>query len=152
MQVIARIVCGEHLVGMRWVSCELVEVDYGVEVTWLANPFVYGYSVGLVRWRGMVVGGADVRKDRRAEDFDAVSVGAKNDLLIDADHLLDQHFVLGLRDLTLLRELAEIVHAFEHDKTTNSALRDYIAIESRESVRAESIGEQVVAANALIQD
>lgn len=89
MQVIAEVVCRKHLVGVRGVGGELVEVDYGVEVTGLANPLVDCDAVGLVRWRGMVIAGADIRKNRCAEDFDAVRVGAKDDLLIGADHLFN---------------------------------------------------------------
>ena len=48
-------------------------------------------------------------------------------------------------------EAAEIVHALENQQPAHPGLREHITIESRQRVRAKAVGEQVVAADTLVQ-
>ena len=100
----------------------------------------------------MVVVGADVGRDGGAEDFDAVGVGAVDDLLVGGEDAGHEGGVFGGGNSADAREAAEVVDAFEDDEPADSGWREHVAIEAGEHVGAEAVGEQVVAADALIED
>src|ERR1700757_3214895 len=54
--------------------------------------------------------------------------------------------------LSFARQPAEIIHTFQHDQISDSRLGKYVTIEPRESIGAEAVCKQVIAADALIKD
>ena len=46
--MVAAVVCGEELVGVRWVAEDLIKVEDGVEVAGGADPGVDGLACGFV--------------------------------------------------------------------------------------------------------
>ena len=60
--------------------------------------------------------------------------------------------MLGGTDFLCPGEPAEVVDALQHDQVSNTGLRQYVAIEACKSIRAESISEKMVSANALVEN
>ncbi len=150
--MVAAVVGGEQLVGVLGVADYGVEIDDGVEVAGGANPVVDGLAVGFAQGAGVIVVGADVGGDRRAVDAQAVGVGAGDQLLIGGEDASDLGGVVGGRDFGEAGESAEIVDAFEDDDPLHGGGGEDIAIEAGEGVGTEAVGEQVIAADALVGD
>ena len=95
--MVAAVVGGEELIGMLRISDDGVEVNdrVEVEVAGGAYPFIDGLAVGFAEGAGVVVGGADVRCDGGSVNAKAVSVAARNDLLVSSDDALDENCVFG---------------------------------------------------------
>src|ERR1700691_3676680 len=121
-----------------------IEIDHRIELVAGANPVVNRLAIRL-RLRVAAFTGCD----RCAVDADIVGVGAKNDLLVCSDQ------VLGGRRLFIVTgggcAGAKIIDALENDQTPNTALREDIAIQSREGVGAGAIMHQAVAADSFVQ-
>ena len=56
------------------------------------------------------------------------------------------------RELAVARQLADVIDSFEHDQVANACLREHIMIEARQCVRPQSIRQQMVASNPVIQN
>jgi len=150
MKVVAAVVGGEELIGMLRISDDGVEVNDRVEVAGGAYPSIDGLAVGFAEGAGMVVDGADVGCDGGAVNAKAVSVAARNDLLVSSDDTLDESGVFGRWNFAVTGEAAKVVYAFEDDEPANTGRGEDIAIEAGEGTWAEAVDEQVVAADALV--
>src|SRR5215472_11433871 len=60
--------------------------------------------------------------------------------------------MLRRRVFTQAGEAAEAIYAFEHDQIADSVLNQHVAIEASECIRSQSVLEQMVPADALIQN
>ena len=152
MKVVAAVVGGEELIGMLRISDDGVEVNDRVEVAGGAYPFIDGLAVGFAEGAGVVVGGADVRCDGGSVNAKAVSVAARNDLLVSSDDALDESGVFGRWNFAVAGEAAKVVYAFEDDEPADTGGSKYIAIEAGQSAGTEAVDEEVVATNALVGD
>jgi len=152
MKVVAAVVGGQEMVGVRGIADDCVEVDDGVEVAGVANPGVDGLAIGFAQGAGVVVVGASVGRDRGSIDAKLVGVGARDDLLIGAEDSLDESGVFFGGDFPVAGEAAEVVDAFENDDPTCAGGCEDVAIEAREGVGAEAVGEEMIAADALVGD
>ena len=90
MQVVAAVVGGQETVGVGRIADDLVEVDDGIEVSGSANPGVNCLAIGFAQGAGVVVVGADVRRDCGPVDAQLVGVGARDDLLVGGEDSLDE--------------------------------------------------------------
>jgi len=152
VEVVAAVEGGQHAVGLVGVARGFVKVDDGVEVPSGANPLVDGLAVGFAGGAGVVVARPGVGCDGRSDDGDAVGMGAKHDLLIGGEDTPDEQSVFGGRGLVFAGETAEVVDALEDDQIADAGLGEHVAVEAGEDVGAEAVGEQVVAADALVED
>ena len=161
VEVVAAVEGGEEMGGVGGVGGGPVEVDDGVEVAGGADPGVEFLAVGFAGGAGVVVVGAGVGRDGGAVDPEIVGVGAGDDLLVGADHTVDEgvaeglgvggsYGVGGVGEIAL--EAAEVVDAFEEDDVADGGLGEDVAVEAGEGVGAEAVGEEVVAADALVED
>ena len=96
MEVVSAIVGGAEAIWLAWVADYCVEVQDCVEMAFAANPLVNGLTIGFGQRAGMIVIRADVRRDRRADYAESVSVGADDDLLVRGE---DPMHALGMRCL-----------------------------------------------------
>ena len=152
VEVVAAVVGGEHAIGMGGVADDFVEIEDGVEVAGGEDPGVDGLAVGFGGGAGVVVVGADEGSDGGADDLDAVGVGAVDDLLLGGEDAGDEGGVFGRRNIAEAREPPEVVNGFKDDEPADAGLRDYVAVEAGEHVGAEAVGEEVIAADALVED
>jgi len=150
--MIAGIECGLQTVGMIRIARDLIEVDHRVEVAGSSNPFVHGLPVGLTGRSGVIVARTGKRQQRRTDHFDAMRVSASDDLLVGADHPPNQGLVFGALDIAIVRKHANVVDAFENDEIAHPRLRNDVMIKTRQSVRAQSVAQQTVAADSLIEN
>ena len=152
VEVVAAVVDGEQAIEMVGVADDFVEVEGRVEVAGGENPGVDGLAIGFGGWAGVVVIGADEGGDSGADHLDAVGVGAVDDLLIGGEDARDESGVFCGGNFAEAREATEVVDGFEDDEPADAGLRDHVAIEASERVGAEAVGEEVVAADALVED
>ena len=79
-------------------------------------------------------------------------VGAIDDLLIRGQDTRDERCVFSRGNIAEARKATEVVDGFEDDEPADAGLRDYVAVEAGERVGAEAVGEEVIAADALVED
>ena len=152
VEVVAAIVGGEHAIGMGGVADDFVEVEDGVEVAGGEDPGIDGLAVRFGGGTGVVVVRAGEGRDGGADDLDAVSVGAIDDLLIGGEDARDERGVFSGGNIAEARKATEVVDGFEDDEPADAGLRDDVAVEAGEHVGAEAVGEEVIAADALVED
>jgi hypothetical protein len=129
-----------------------VEVDECIEVPGSADPCVDGLAVGLAEWSGVLVVGARIRRDGGSVDSKAMSVGAFDELLVGGDEAVYEVGVVRGGHFSRAGESAEIVYALEDDDPADSGRSEDVTIEAGESIGAEAVDEEMVAADALIGD
>src|SRR5580698_343443 len=117
-----------------------------------ANPLIDDLAIGLIAGRWMVVVGIGIGCDGRADHLDMRRMGAFDDLFIGGEDAMHEGLMCGMRRVAESREAADVVDAFEQDDPTNSGLSKDIAIKVRQYIGSETIGEQVVAADALVEN
>jgi hypothetical protein len=152
MKVIAGIKCRKQAIGMFGISGDLVEVDHRIEVSGDSDPFVDRLPVRLIDGGGTIVIRSYKGHDGGTDDLDVVSVSPRDHLLVsrcDPPHL---RFVFRAGSLARPGQQANVVDAFENDQTANAWLGDHIMIEARQGTRSQAIGEEMVSANAVIED
>ena len=152
MKVVAAIVGWQEMVGVRGIADDRIEVDDGVEVSWSADPRIDCLAIGFAQGAGVVVVGADVGRDGGSVDEKLVGVGARDDLLVGGEDSLDEGGVFVGGDFPVASQAAEIVHAFEDDDPTCAGGSEDVAIEAGKSVGAKAVGEEMIAADALVGD
>jgi len=84
-------------------------------------------------------------------------VGADDDLLVSGDRLGYECGVRGLRCFGghrsgVLGQAAEVVDSFKSNEPVRAGLREDVAIEAGECVGPEAVGEEMVAADAEVED
>ena len=149
--MVSAIIGGKKTVGMLWIENNFVEVDDGIKMASGADPYVDRLSIRLAQRAGMVIVRSYVRGDGRAIDAQPVRMRSLNNLLVRGNDLLHPRVVLFRRHLCVARQTSKIVHTFEHDHPAHARWSEHIAIESRESIRTESISQQMIPANALVR-
>ena len=78
---------------------------------------------------------------------------ADDDLLVGGEDSLDEGCVFVRADTSpFAGEAAEIVDAFEDDDPTDAGGCEDVAVETGEGVGAEAVGEEMIAADALVGD
>jgi len=152
MKVVAGIESGKKAVRAVGVAGDLVEVDEGIEVTRGANPLIHGLAIRFGCRPRMIELRSDEGENRGAYDLNAVSVGAGDELLVSGENAANVSVVFGRRDVVLASEHADIVDAFEKDEVADTCGSENIGVKTRESVGAEAIEEQSIAADALIDN
>src|SRR6185312_1347744 len=100
----------------------------------------------------MVVVGAHVGRNGCADYADSMGVGSENHLLIRAFDPVDEPRVGCGGDLAVEGQATQIVDALKNDEPFHSGLGQHVAIEAGEGVGTKTVGEQVVAADSLIQN
>ena len=86
----------------------------------------------------MVTLGAHEGKNRRSENFDPVRMCARDDLLVCRNDPLHEPVVLGLCHLPFLRQLANIVDAFQNNQISDVRLCDHIACGGLQLIHAHA--------------
>jgi len=150
--VVAAVVCGKKLIGVLRIANDAIEIDDRVEVAGSANPFVDHLPVSLAERAGVVVGGTNVGRNGGAINTEAVSVRTRGDLLVRRDNSLDKRGMIGGRDFAIAGEASQVVYTFEDDEPADACGREDIPVESCQDIWAKAVGEQVVAADALVGD
>src|SRR5215475_14092156 len=110
------------------------EIKDGIEPTAFANPFVDGLASAFSFRSG--VGRAAKWQNRAAVDTNIVRVRTHDDLLIGLKDVVSESVQVAVD-----RASTEIVYAFEDDEPPNARLRQNVAVEAREGVRAEAVAE-----------
>ena len=151
MQVIARVVRRQQPLRMRRVARHLVEVHHRIEVSRRANPAVDRLPVRLALRSRMVVIRSRIRRNRRADYPDARRVRPLHDLRIRTQNALHQRRMFRVAHLALPRQPTQVIHSFEHNQVPHPRLRQHIAIETRQRIRPQPIGQQMIPADALIE-
>src|SRR6185312_1520241 len=128
------------------IAGDFVEVDDGVEGSAGTDPLIHRLANLLALRRG--VAGTDVGSEGCADDFDSVGMGARNQLGEGEGEVLRGDIVSGLERLG---HMANVVDAFKDDDVFHSALREHVAVKTREGVWAGSIMEEAVASDAFVQ-
>ncbi len=77
---------------------------------------------------------------------------ADDDLLVGGENSLHQSRMFFRGDFCVSGEAAEIVHSFKQDDPAHAGGGEDVAVETGESVGAEAVGEQMIAADALVGD
>jgi|SRR5689334_382719 len=152
MQMIAAIEIRPQVIRVCGIAHYLVKIDDSIKVTGSSNPLIHGLAVRFIRRARMVVIGTHVGQNSGTDRRYSMRVGASDYLLISAADALHQRGMLGGTDLVCPSEPAEVVDALQHDQVLNTGLRQHVPIETCKSIRAESIGEEVVAADALVKN
>ena len=96
MEMVSAVVGGAEAVWLTRVADHAIEIEHSVEVAFAANPLVDELSVGFAWWARVVVVGADVGRDRRANDAESMGVSADDNLLVGSE---DSLHALGMRRL-----------------------------------------------------
>src|SRR5450432_1495310 len=151
MQVIAAVENGEQMIGMLRIAHYSIEIYDCVEVTGGANPLIHGLSVGLTQRPGMIISRSHIRSNCRPVNTQAVRTGARYQLLIRGEYSLYQGGMFRGRYFAVPGESAEIVHALEDDDPLRTRWSQDIAIEARQRIRPQAIGQQMIAADALVR-
>ena len=138
--MVAAIVGGKKLVRMLRIANDAIEVGHCIEMTCGPDPLVYRLAVGLAQRTGVIIAGAHVRSNRRANDVQAMGVSPSNDLLIRAENSLNEGSVLGRGNFAVASKAAKVIHALKHDYPLNSGWGQHIAIEARQCIRAQTVG------------
>src|SRR4051812_8471074 len=150
MQMISTIVSRQQPIGLTRIAYYTVEIDDAVKVPRRSNPLIHSLAIGFTGETGMIVVRSDVRGDRRTDYPDAMRMGAFNDLLIRSNHLLHASRMLSLAHFPVALQRAEIVHSFENNQPARSRWRQHITIETRQRVRAQAVGQEMISADALV--
>ena len=152
VQVIAAIEGGQQSIRMIGIANHCVEIDYAVEMAGGAYPLVHGLAIGFAQRARMIIVRADVRRDGSAEHAEAVRVSTIDKLPICRENTFNECCVSSRRNLAISRKSAKIVHTLENDQPSDTCWRQHVAIEARQSVGTEAIGQQLVSTDALIGD
>jgi hypothetical protein len=138
------------LVGVLGIANYRIEIDDSIEVAASANPLIHCLAVGFTERAGMIVARADVRSDGCAIDAQPVCVGTVNNLPIRRKDALDQSRVFRGWDFTIAGQATEIVHSLENDQPMHTRGGKHVAIEAREDVWPQAVGQKVIASYALV--
>ena len=149
--MVSRVVGGTHAGWVLGVGHYFVEIDDCIEVARCANPVVDCLAIGFVSGGGVIVVGAAVGKDRGADDLEVLGVGAGDDLFIAADDAMYEGGVLCFRSVLEAGEAAEIVDSFKDDDGAHAGLGEYVAVKTGEDVWAETVGKEMVSADAVVE-
>jgi len=152
MQVVAAVEGVQQMVGMLRVTHEGIEINHRIKVARGANPLINNLAVGFAQRAGVVIARTNVRSDCSSVDAQAVRVGAFDDLLVGGDDLRDKVVMVGGRHFAVDRQPAQIVDALKENEPAHASLRQHIGIEARQNVRPQAVGQQVIAADALVGD
>jgi hypothetical protein len=152
MKMVAAIIRGQQAVGMLWIARNLIEIDDSIKVARGANPLIHSLSVCLGRLPGVVVARSHKWRNRRADHFDAVRMSAHDHLLVCTDDVPDQRVVFGLGNVVIARERSNVVDSLKDHQVPHSGLRDYVVIESCQSVWPKPVEQQPISADAVIEN
>lgn len=152
MQMISTVVRRQQAFRMSRVAGSLVKVDDGIEVARCANPLIYGKAVRLAIRSGMIIVGAGIRKNGRADHFDSVGVRSHHKLLVRGKNATDKSAMFGQGNFAGAGKAAQVIHAFENDQIANAGLREDVTIETRQRVRPQAVYQKMVSADSLVQD
>src|SRR5215472_4213648 len=152
MKMIAGVERGQQLLEMLWVAGDLIEVDQRIEVSRSSNPRIHRLPICLAGWTRMVVVRSNKRQYGRANDRDASRVRAHDNLLVCRYHAPNQCIVLGSRSLPIARQPSNVVDSLENNQIAHSRLRDNVVVDPGQCIWSQTIGEQVVSADPLIEN
>jgi hypothetical protein len=147
VEVVAGVVEDEEHSGVSGVGGDFVEVDDAVELVGGSDPVVDGLAHLFAS--GGLVFRSDEWGEGRADDLDAVGVGAGGELAEACDEVVGGDDVVGLG---WVGGVADVVDALHDDEIFHSRLGDDVAVEAGECGGAGGVVEDAVAADALIQD
>src|ERR1017187_8920634 len=148
MKMIATVRGGGEPGRILRVAHRRVEIDDRIEASASADPAIDRLAVGFAVG-APVEPRPGVRRYRRADNADAVGLGPSDDLFVGGDNI-GSRGVFG----TLLARLeagADVVDPFEYDQPTNAWRGEDVALEARERVRTQTIPQQPVAPDALVE-
>src|SRR6266702_6680358 len=152
MQMIARIIRQPQALRMAGVSHDFIEVQDGVEMPRSANPLIDSLPISFVAQPRVIVIRSCIRKNGRANHFDALSMGSNDDLFVRALEAVKQGGMVRRSDLTGTRKSAQVVDTLQDDQIANARLGKYVAIETRQGIGPQAVRQQIVSADSLIQD
>ncbi len=107
--------------------------------------------VGFAQWAGVVIVRTNIRRNGSAVNSETMRVRAIDDLLIGSEHMLDECRMFRFGNFSRAGETAEIVNSLKDDDPSDARRRQHVAVEAGEYIGAESIGQQVIAADTLIR-
>ena len=148
--MVAAIVGGQQPIGMLGVAHDGIEVDDGVEMAGCANPLIDGLAIGLAERAGMIVVRSNIGRDGGPVDAQAMCVGASNDLLVGGEDALDERGVFAGGTSPLRASPPRSLTPSKTMSPADACGSQHVAIEAGESIGSEAIGEQMIAADALI--
>src|SRR6266849_7070032 len=152
MKMITTIKGGQQALRMFGVTGDLVEVDDFIKVSRSSDPFIYGLPISLAGWSRAVVARPGKGHDGRADDLDVIGVGARDHLFVRPDNPPNQCFMLSRRTLAFPREQTDVVDSFKNDQVAHPGLANYIILETGQCIRSQTIGEQVVSSDPMIEN
>jgi len=150
MQVVSTIVVGPQPIGLTRVAHNSVEINDRVEVARGPNPLIHHLAVGFAQRAGMIIVRAYIWGDSGADHANAVRVSAFDNLFECCNNPLCARRMFRLRYFASPGQSAEIVHSFKNNQRTHTCLGENVAIEACERVWSEPIGQQMIAADALV--
>lgn len=148
--MVSTVVVGSQPVGLTRVAHNSVEINHRVEVAWRPNPLIDDLPVGFAQRPRMIVVRAYIRGDSRANYTNAVRVSALDDLFVSCDNPPGARCVFRLGYFRSPRQSAEIIHSLKNDQPMHTCLGENVAIEARERVWSEPVGQQMIAADSLV--
>ena len=148
--MIARIKRREQSIRMLRIACDHIEVDDRVKMPGRANPLVDCLAIRFALGFRTRVLRADVRQNRRANRLDPMRMRPCDDLRICTMIPCTIASCSSGETSSSRANVPRIVHALQHDQLANARLRQHIAIEARQRIRAEAVQQQPISANSLI--
>jgi len=150
MEMISAVVGGKKVVRGLGIANDGVEIDDRIEISGGTDPCVDRLPVCLAQRAGVVVLRTDIRRDGCTHDTNSMGMGAGDDLLICSQHTGNECIVLCRSHFAVSRQTAQIVDAFKDDEPAHAGRSEHIAIEARECVRTQAIGEEMISADSLV--
>ena len=150
--MISGIEAGEQAIGALWIAGRFVKIKDCVEMAGIPNPLIDRLPVCLVCRSWVIISGTCIGEDRCAEYCNAVRMCPHNDLFVSGQNPLHQFGMFGGIDFAAPRQTAQIVHALKDDQITYSRLREDVTIKARQGTRPQAVREQMVAADAVVEN
>src|SRR5580658_5786363 len=152
MKMVTTIKDGQQVQRMLGIAGDLVEVDDFIKVSGRSDPFSNGLTICLAGWPRAVVARSGKGHDGRADDLDVMRVGARDHLFVCPDNPPNQGSVLSRRNLAFPREQTDVVDSFKDDHVAHPGLANYIIVETGQRIRSQTIGEQVVSSDPVVEN
>src|SRR5579875_2775230 len=113
----------------------LIKIHHTIEGAARADPVIYGFPLHfLLRSEVATRPCAFKRSQGGAEDFEAMLMGALDQLLQSSDDLAGRN---GLRFGCRRSSMPNVIDPFEHDHVFDTGFRNDVPAEARKRIRAE---------------
>jgi hypothetical protein len=114
--MIARIILGEKLILLRWVSHHLVKINHSIKDPRFSNPFINSLSRSLTVGVPVNLASSCHWGDRRSNNCDFVPVQTLDYLIIGLDYAVSNHRLGGF----IGAGCPYVIDAFEDDRVADT--------------------------------